>query len=205
MLIDYVGLPGCGKTYQTNLAKDYCKSKSISFIDFSHGKNAPFLIKVILLTIEKGLLYTTRYKRNLLEIKKKCLYSDPRFLPFSLEYCVQRIMCAKALYNIYGRSKKVVFDDEGIFQWVVFLHLQYGVPLEYILNIFSFHECDMHTIYVDISVEQSMKNIKGRNRHVCEMDEMCDETLIVYLKEFKDACDRLDKRLNFNRNFDEII
>ena len=74
MLIDYVGLPGCGKTYQTNLAKDYCKSKSISFIDFSHGKNAPFLIKVILLTIEKGLLYTTRYKRNLLEIKKKCLY-----------------------------------------------------------------------------------------------------------------------------------
>lgn len=205
MLIDYIGIPGCGKTYQTNLAKVYCLKEGISFVDISHGKNASLFVKLLLVLSEKSLLLTSDYKRCVSHFKTRASQASPKYLPFSLEYCVQRILGAKILAKLFRDCRKVAFNDEGVFQWVVFLSLQYGIPIKEIIDTCSLEKVDSHTIYISISEMAAFGNIKKRNRHVCEMDEMRDSELMDYLKEFNNSCNQLNHLLNFKKDFRELI
>ena len=73
-------------------------------------------------------------------------------------------------------------------QWVVFLNLQYDIDIKDILTVLRPLNPNSKTIYISTKIETAFTNIKKRNRHICPMDEMNDDDLKHYLKEFEDVC-----------------
>lgn len=199
MYIEYLGIPGCGKTFWKD---DYLLNLSQSgqsFLDISRQKVMPFWLKVFYKLAETFLLQLPRYKKETREYEEVCMgcRTEPKYLPFSLAYCIKDIVLASLLHDIFG-GKKIYVNDEGQLQRVVFLVVQYGVPLSRLLPLYKKYSGDVKTIYVKTEVDTAIDNIRKRNRHVCPMDELTDNELRAYEQECYECCEKIAKEISGN-------
>ena len=194
MIVEYFGIPGCGKTYQANLYKQELKANGISYIDLSRWKGAPVWLKVFYKLADKTFVFVPKYRRLKAQLRYLCndVYGkEPKYLPFSVDYCIDRIIGSVFLQDIFGGRKKVAINDEGMMQWVVFLSVQYEIPIDNIVEVLKPVNGNCKTVYIDVSVEVAFNNIKKRNRHICLMDEMDDLKLRNYLEEYSELCNEI--------------
>lgn len=196
MIIEYLGIPGSGKTFFANQYKFDLRSSGVKYIDLSRCKASPIWLKVFYKFAERSFAFVPKYRRirkQLLALsKKKDCNREPQYLPFSLNYCIDRILLCVLLQDMFGSGKKIAINDEGLLQWIVFLNLQYKVSLRDIIKYVPLSK-DCRTKFIICSVETALDNIKRRNRHDCPMDEMSHNLLKKYLCEFSLRCDALEK------------
>lgn len=199
MYIEYLGIPGCGKTFWKDKYLEQLRADGGALLDVSRQKVMPLWLKVFYKLAESFLLQLPRYKNETREYEEVCkgCRKEPKYLPFSLAYCIKDIVLASFLHDIFG-GKKIYVNDEGQLQRVVFLVVQYGVPLDALLPIYMKYRGDVKTIYVKTEVETAIANIRRRNRHVCPMDELTDNELKVYEQECYDCCEQLEKEISGN-------
>lgn len=201
MIVEYLGIPGSGKTYQANLYKQELRQRGEHFIDLSRWKGMPIILKIFYKLTDKTFLWIPKYRKQRTRLRELCKNAyevSPKYLPFSVNYCIDRIISSVFLQDVFGGHKTVAINDEGLMQWVVFLSIQYGVPINEILATLSPFYPNCETIYIVSPVETAFSNIKKRNRHVCPMDEMKDDRLVKYLEEFESAC---KQAMAYSRNF----
>ena len=194
MIVEYLGIPGCGKTYQANLYKKGLESKGISYIDLSRWKGSPIWIKLFYKLTDKTFVLIPKYRllrKDLLFLCKDYYNNKPQYLPFSVDYCIDRIISSIFLQDIFGEGKKIAINDEGLLQWVVFLSVQYGVSIYSIMHTLLPLNPNCKTEWIDTPVEVAFSNIRKRNRHICPMDEMEDIELKSYLLDFYDRCEQI--------------
>lgn len=191
MIIEYLGIPGCGKTYQANLYKKELEQKGIAYTDLSRWKGTPLWLKIFFKVTDKSFVFFSKYRkmRDKLKLLCKDVYGKkPKYLPFSVDYSIDRIISSVFIEDVFGNRNKIAINDEGLMQWVVFLNVQYGVNIKDILLSIKPLNRNASTKYIDTQVATAFDNIKKRNRHVCPMDEMDDTALKEYLDVFHMAC-----------------
>lgn len=199
MYVEYLGIPGCGKTFWKNKYLEQLRVDGKEFLDVSRQKVMPLWLKVFYKLAETFLLQLPRYKKQTREYEDACKgrRKEPKYLPFSLAYCIKDIVMASLLHDIFG-GKKIYVNDEGQLQRVVFLVVQYGVPLDALLPIYMKYRGDVKTIYVKTEVDTAIANIRKRNRHVCPMDELTDNELRAYEQECNECCEKIAKEIRGN-------
>ena len=205
MYVEYLGIPGCGKTFWKDRHIEQIRAEGIPYLDVSRQKVMPFWLKVFYKIAEMFLLQLPKYKRQIRECEEVCkgCLKKPKYLPFSLAHCIKDIVMASLLHDIF-EGKKIYVNDEGQLQRVVSLVVQYGVPLERLLPWYLKYRGEATTIYVKTDVETAFVNIRKRNRHVCPMDELKDDALIAYETEFFECCELLAKEIKFNFDLKKI-
>lgn len=191
MIVEYFGIPGCGKTYQANIYKKELKRQGLSYIDLSRWKGMPLWLKIFYKFLDISLILLPKYRKLYNQFHLLCKDSydkKPAYLPFSVDYCIGRIVCSIFLQDVFSRSKKILINDEGLMQWVVFFNIQYNISTDSILSILEPLNKNCRTIFIDTTINAAFENIKKRNRHVCEMDKMEDSQLMKYLIEYDKVC-----------------
>ena len=197
MIIEYYGIPGCGKTYQTNLYKQQLSQEGKQYIDISRYSGMPLWLKVFYKIADYAILVLPKYRRQIAEYRKACknCSKEPAFVPFSLKYCIQDIVLYSLVYDVFGKFERFVINDEGRLHRVISLIVQFNPPFEEIMSIYNDNFHGEKCSYVRTSVETAFSNIKKRNRNICPMDEMDDKSLKAYMLTFYNVC---EKTLNFN-------
>lgn len=199
MIVEYLGIPGSGKTFFANQYKFDLRSSGVKYIDLSRCKASPVWLKVFYKFAERSFVFIPKYRRikkQLLALsKKEGCNREPQYLPFSLNYCIDRILLCVLLQDMFGSGEKIAINDEGLLQWIVFLNLQYKVPLRDIMKYVPLSK-DCYTKFIICSIETALDNIKRRNRHDCPMDEMPEPFLRKYLDFFLQDCLQLEKFLD---------
>lgn len=200
MLFEYLGIPGSGKTYYANKYKEQLTKDGKSFLDISRKKKMPLWLKIFYKLAEMFLLKFPKYQRQIKEYERICKQSSPtpKFLPFSLDYCIKDIVLASLLHDVFNRNDKIFINDEGLLQRIVFLIVQYDISFDKIWAIYK-NRRNVKTCYIDLDVETAFRNIRNRNRHVCPMDEMDDENLKAYLQDCLYVCNRIKEMMLLNK------
>lgn len=205
MYVEYLGIPGCGKTFWKDKYLAQLKADGKPFLDVSRQKVMPLWLKVFYKFAETILLQCPKYKRLTQEYKSLCkgYPQEPKFIPFSLAYCIKDIVLATLLHDIFD-GKKIYVNDEGQLQRLVFLSVQFGVAIDKLRPLYMKNRRAEKTIYVKTEIDTAFANIRKRNRHVCPMDELTDETLRAYETEFYNCCECLAENINDNFEIKEI-
>lgn len=190
MMIEYLGIPGSGKTTIMRQQIEQYKQQGVKYLDLSRYKGMPLWLKVFYKLADYAVYMLPKYKKQMATLREVCkgCPSEPKYLPFSLNYCIKDIVQATLLQDAFGGGKRVVLNDEGQMLRVAFLCVQYGADVNAVmkcLNVPSF----VKTEYVKVDAETAYQRIKARNRHVCPMDELSDERLMEYLKETENVCE----------------
>lgn len=191
MYIEYLGIPGSGKTYHAAKYKKLLKEEGKNFLDVSRQKDMSLWLKVFYKLAENVLLLFPKYRKQAKEYENICrdCLDKPNYLPFTLSYCIKDIVLASLLHDVFDSKNRIFLNDEGQLQRIVFLVVQYDVPLDEILSVYNKYKGNVKTLYVKTDVVTALANIKNRNRHVCPMDEMDDKTLMLYITSFYHACE----------------
>ena len=190
MIVEYLGIPGSGKTYSLAAYKKQLEINEASFIDISRHKGMPIWMKMLYKFADYIIHILPRYRRQISLYKNVCIgcNSQPVYMRLTLDYCIEDIVLASFLHNIFAKSRKIILNDEGQLQRIVTLIVLYNAPLEEIMTIYRNEKHVEETIFVDIPIEKAYSNIKKRNRHVCEMDELDENALYRYLDSFDNIC-----------------
>lgn len=199
MHIEYLGIPGSGKTFWKNKYLEQLQTDGKKFLDLSRHKDMPFWLKVFYKIAETILMQLPKYKRQTKNYEQVCkgCKSEPKYLSYSLAYCIKDIVLASLLHDIFN-GKKIYINDEGQLHRLVFLSVQFGVSIDLLMPIYMQYCGNVKSIYVKTEVETAFANIRKRNRHVCPMDELSDKTLREYESAYYESCERLTDFLTDN-------
>lgn len=193
MFEEYLGIPGGGKTYSATKYKKQLRRDGKSFKDISRQKGMSLWLRIFYRVADKIIYVLPKYRKQIKQYRIICkgCGQTPKYLPFSLEYCIKDIVLFSFLHDCFADSKDIILNDEGQLQRFVFLSVQYDVSLDDLLVLWSESAGNVKTKYVRNSPEVAFKNIKRRNRHVCPMDELDDEQLAEYLEAYYLGCERV--------------
>lgn len=200
MFFEYLGIPGGGKTFFANQYKERLTKDKMPFLDVSRKRTMPLWLKIFYKLAEFFLLKLPKYRHQIKEYEQLCKQSakKPKYLPFSLDYCIKDIVLASLLHDVFNSKDKIFINDEGQLQRIVFLIVQYDIPFDKVWAIYK-NRKNVNTCYIDQDVETAFRNIRNRNRHVCPMDEMDDEKLKAYLQDCLDVCNMIKEMMMLNK------
>lgn len=188
MIIEFVGIPGSGKTFYASQYKKKLESCKKSYIDISICKDTKLWIKLLFVFVKKTHLLFPRYRainKELLSICRKYDKEEPAYLPFSLQYCVRRIILSIVMRDIFSKFKRDIINDEGLLQWIAFIHVLYAIPITELIDYCNYSDKNCKTFFFSTPINVAKKNIENRNRHDCLMDELSTNDLINYLNDYQ--------------------
>ena len=190
MIIEYIGIPGCGKTYQANLYKQKIKTEGKKYLDISRHKGSPLWLKAFYKIANYGICLMPKYKSQIRQYYLACneCSDKPRYFPLPLKICIRDIVLSSLLHFLFAKTQRVILNDEGQLLKIAVLIVQYDVDIQKIMQVYNTEKHFEDIRYIQISVEEAFVNIRKRNRHVCEMDEMKDDELMAYLNKFDQVC-----------------
>ena len=204
MIVEYYGIPGSGKTYLANLYKEQLKQEGKKFIDISRHSGMPLWLKTFYKFADYIILILPKYRWQISAYIEVCKDSikEPDFLPLSKQYCIRDIVIYSLVYDVFSHLNRITLNDEGQLHRVLFLSVQFRVPLEYLMPVYQTFRHEGSCRYVKTTSGKAIQNIKHRNRKVCEMDEMKEEVLRDYIKAFEGVCCKME---SLNHEFVDII
>ena len=198
MIVEYFGIPGSGKTYKANLYKGQLKEKGINCQDISRHSGMSLWLKVFYKLADYTICLLPKYRELAYKISVIESRESPKFLNLTREYCIKDIVLSIFLHDMFKKSKNVVLNDEGILQRIATLSVIYSIDIYELLEFCKQNILGVQHTFVDISTEDAYRNIKSRNRHVCQMDEMSDGTLYEYLEAFDLAFNAVQRWASHN-------
>ena len=182
MIVEYLGIPGSGKTYNKKLYIEQLSKAQKEWIDISRWKGMPFCLKLFYKLSDYSIFLVPKYRRLIKLYRDACKIksNNSKYFPLSFEICLRDIVQASFLHDFFGKWTCVIINDEGQLQRIVTLAVQYEVSIEDLMSVYLAEKHIEETIFVDITTENAFCNIKARNRHDCEMDEISDDMLKGY-------------------------
>lgn len=186
MIIEYLGIPGSGKTYQASRLKNYLKKESKNYLDISRHKGMPLWLKILYKIADYAIHVLPRYKRLIKQYEMACegCRDKPKYFSLSLKTCINDIVLAALIHNLFRNNNRIIINDEGQLLRIVILMVQYEVDFNQLMQVYLMEEHTKETRFVEIPIKEAFLNIRKRNRHVCEMDELNDSDLMLYLQDF---------------------
>ncbi len=187
MIIEYLGMPGSGKTFRLNQYKQKIVDKGVPFLDVSRYSGMSILAKLFYKIADLLILVIPKYRLKMKHYKEGCTTipfdsnKEAAFLNTSFDCCIKDIVLAIFIHDVFKKSNWIVLNDEGLLHRITMVIVLYGVDLNRIMEVYHREKHHVETIFVDTSVENAFLNIRNRNRHVCGFDEMDDEMLYGYL------------------------
>lgn len=198
MVVEYFGIPGSGKTYKANQYKSQLKDTRIKYVDISRHSGMPLWLKVFYKLADFTICIVPKYRELIREISAIDSRREPRFLMLSKDYCIKDIVLSIFLQDLFIRCKKEALNDEGILQRIATFSVLYSVDINALLDSCKHNITGVRHVFVDISIEDAYRNIRFRNRHVCQMDEMSDDILMGYLEAFNLAFNAVQRWTSHN-------
>lgn len=186
MIVEYLGLPGSGKTYQANLYKKKIEGEGMPYCDISRYKGMALWLKVFYKVADYAILWIPKYRKQIKEYNKICIHCPQKssFLSASISYYIKDIVLYSFVYDIFGNSNRIIINDEGMLHRLITLIVQFNPPIEKLLSLYLSTNHGERRFYIGITVENAFKNIKNRNRKVCSMDELDDKTFLRLLHKY---------------------
>ena len=117
----------------------------------------------------------------------------------SLEYCIRDVVLYALVNDMFRHTNRIVINDEGKVHRIITLAVLYGVDIKRLMDIYIKNPHDEDVRYIDTTVDTAYANIKKRNRKVCQMDYLPNETLLTYLQDFRITCEEANRILNSMR------
>lgn len=202
MIVEYLGIPGSGKTYNKQLYIELLSKERRKWLDISRWKGMPLGLKLFYKFFDYFIFLIPKYRKLFKQYKEACFIksNNSKYFPLSFETCLRDIVQASFLHDYFGEWNCIVLNDEGQLQRIVTMAVQFEVNLEDLMSVYLAEKHLEETRFVKISINDAFCNIKARNRHDCEMDEMNDEMLKNYLNDFDNACKMCMKMIKTNED-----
>lgn len=179
MIIELYGLPGCGKSFLL--------SSLTGKMDASHSTKNPCR-EMLMKLLKKAVVFTP----GAMKLKKKIYVvlgtekKSPIYFYRPLSVYIDNLCMIATSYRRLKR--KDLYMDEGYIQRIVAMAVNYGISIEdtfHIIDIIRKVIPYTYTFYLYYDAEACFQSIKGRNRHEVEMDELDDEMLMKFLKQYE--------------------
>ena len=216
MVVECIGLPGSGKTYLLRSVEKELRKRGIPCVNAGERSMHSVLWKAG----KKVLHRTIFLDRNAREIREKIERilaeaggsraevragaSGQESRAFSLRsrygintderFTVESAAIFAAVCHLMEKSEKVYLFDEGLVHTIVKFcaefHLPDSVFLEIVAACGHFDELSRVVVHNGISVDDCVKSIQKRNRHICAFDELPEDLLRELLGEYSrlNAC-----------------
>lgn len=199
MIIEFMGLPGSGKTYLCNALVQNLQEDEIRAVNLVDRFRTDFKYKIahhiamLGAKVHPVFFRMRREMRSILKnyLTKKAAYSTAdiyRYVDQLLEYCF--------LYYFLKNRKKVYIFDEGIYQQMATMMTNFEVSrsdIEKLLVIIVEH-VRIQCVAYEATVEQALWSIQERNRHTCFIDELSGAALLDFLETYQHSCMELGQK-----------
>ena len=198
MVVECIGLPGSGKTYLMRSVEEELLKRGIPCVNAGERSMHSVWWKAA----KKVLHRTIFLDRDAREIRGRFLSILEKEKPLQSRYgintderfTVESAAIFVAAYRLMERSEKVYLFDEGLVHTIVKFcaefHLPESVFLEMVAACGPFDELSRIVVHNRISVDDCVRSIQKRNRHICAFDELPEELLRELLGEYSrlNAC-----------------
>ena len=192
MVVECIGLPGSGKTYLMRSVEEELLKRGIPCVNAGERSMHSVWWKAA----KKVLHRTIFLDRDAREIRGRFLSILEKEKPLQSRYgintderfTVESAAIFVAAYRLMERSEKVYLFDEGLVHTIVKFcaefHLPESVFLEMVAACGSFDELSRIVVHNRISVDDCVRSIQERDRHICAFDELPEEKLRELLEQY---------------------
>ncbi len=197
MTIEFMGIPGCGKTYLSDYLEKNCNvyGKCIDIIE----KNRTEILYKFVFKFFKLLTQITpkyqRLRRELLDILKDYLHVDAKYETVNIRYYVDALVIDRFLHCRFKKTHRLYVISEGIAQELVNIINNFDVDSDLISQIISCLDVEFDLVYIANSIDDSIEAMEKRNRHVCYIDELKGDELREFLKSYEDGCEIVSNKI----------
>ena len=192
MVVECIGLPGSGKTYLMRSVEEELLKRGIPCVNAGERSMRSMWWKA-----GKKVLHRTIFlDRGAREIRGRFLSILEKEKPLQSRYgintderfTVESAAIFVAAYRLMERSEKVYLFDEGLVHTIVKFcaefHLPESVFLEMVAACGPFDELSRIVVHNRISVDDCVRSIQERDRHICAFDELPEEKLRELLEQY---------------------
>lgn len=191
MIIDFLGTPGCGKTYLVNSLVERTKHRQIKCVNITENSRSKLFWKIKFKVYGFiSLIYFHKLYKHLSLILKNYQHIKPKYSESNVRAYLRSLILRLYLYRLYNKKKDLYVQDEGVLQLIATICVNFNVDensLREMISLFVFPQ----TIFLNRQICICKDNIKKRNRHVCAIDELKDTELDEFLSLFKEKCEFL--------------
>ena len=186
MVVECIGLPGSGKTYLLRSVEEELRKRGIPCVNAGERSMHSVLWKAGKKVLHRTI-FLDRNARELRDRMRKILNSDERFT-------VESAAIFAAVYYMMEKSEKVYLFDEGLVHTLVKFCAEFHLPDQVFLEIAAacgpYDEMSRIVVHNGISVDDCVKSIRKRDRHICAFDELPEDLLRELLGEYSrlNAC-----------------
>ena len=192
MVVECIGLPGSGKTYLMRSVEEELLKRGIPCVNAGERSMHSVWWKAA----KKVLHRTIFLDRDAREIRGRFLSILEKEKPLQSRYgintderfTVESAAIFVAAYRLMERSEKVYLFDEGLVHTIVKFcaefHLPESVFLEMMAACGPFDELSRIVVHNRISVDDCVRSIQERDRHICAFDELPEEKLRELLEQY---------------------
>jgi len=215
MIIDFVGIPGCGKSFLAHELEIKMRKDNYRVYNMSREKITPLKLKIIFKISEKLILLLPSYRKAKHQIECKLsdyLLSQSLYFKNDLSRILDNILTHTFIHRNFQSGPAIYLNDEGILHKLLYLYVHYDVPITSITEVYSLLQCNVKNVIIHNEVENSLFYIRSRNRHDCIMDDLDDTSLVMYLEKFYSAIAAvnlsgyiyIDRNENISKNIELI-
>lgn len=194
MVIEFMGMPGVGKTYLADaLIKNVDKKsvKAVNLVEMSRHNTFYKVYFRFLRVLTKILPNYKKLRYELAQFVKPYANKNAAFNDIYIDSYVNTLIMYKLLHDKYDSSKNLYILDEGIVQQLVNMKVNYDIDDDTVKNIISAVDKRIDLVYILASFDITIASIEKRNRHVCYIDELKDEQLKAFLEKYNESCEAL--------------
>lgn len=221
MIVEVFGMPGSGKSYFANRLVKEMEKDGIKAVNMTEYMNTTVLGRAE----KKVLYYMIQASFRASNIKNKvisCIPNNKNWksefqIYHSAEFCINTLSLILYIQRKYTKKKVYIFD-EGALHTIIKMLADFNISVEetqklkaYVIKKIKKNNGIM--IYNQISVDDCIKSIKKRNRHVCAFDEFSGEKLVSILNKYQKACEfiaidseviKIERRVNIEKNIETV-
>lgn len=200
MFIEFIGLPGSGKTYLcSQIENDFSEKgvKTVNLIEMSRSKSLYKLYFKFIRFFAKmnPKIHSVSVELQTLLVKYRGIqakYNDCKIDSYISDICELVF-----LKHLMKKSEKVLLLDEGLLQRAVTIAINYGLSKSDFTKLIRILEKHIDsTVYLKITCDDAFSSIRHRNRHVCIMDDLSDEKLKKFLRKYYDLCECVSEQIH---------
>ena len=192
MVVECIGLPGSGKTYLMRSVEEELLKRGIPCVNAGERSMHSVWWKAA----KKVLHRTIFLDRDAREIRGRFLSILEKEKPLQSRYgintderfTVESAAIFAAAYHLMERSEKVYLLDEGLVHTIVKFCAEFHLPDQVFLELVAacgpVDELSRIVVHNRISVDDCVKSIQKRDRHICAFDELPEEELRELLGQY---------------------
>ena len=219
MIIEFLGLPGVGKSYLGKQIEKELSYRDIKCISVVERSRTSLIWKLLSKCLHIGISRMPKYIRlrnELADLAYPYTSARPKYNDNYVRVAnyIEQIAFLDYVYAKLQSSKNIYIYDEGIAQQFANMIVNFEVDIETIQSMILLLGKKPKTVYMTYSVDKIKESITLRNRHVCYIDELKDGELNKFLISYQKACNMvscvfkpliIDRADDGQLNIDRII